>query len=316
MRKKIKFLTLFFMCITTLSLPETRATDHELGESQENSLKLFTRFSLLPSDIQDIIVILSLNNDLENIYKDGHAGNKGSVCKDWFRRIKKDRPSQHSFYQFPHSAEESCQIRIFLSGELVFTCSPTAQIVHKVSDLTNPLGGTFNISLCKNNTGEEAKDYVTVSTGYHTEYNPANVGKFEMWLVPRLIIKRELENNAKHFQAILPKHNPWGAPIENHSQYLKEHFSQAWPIKASIGFLVRNGSWRFLDAFDYLITNNLATLSKKTFRQNWEQTRSCNHAHTFSKREDTKVPDKFDADRAIIQMFTIQFPEFSSLNPS
>jgi hypothetical protein len=77
--------------------------------------------------------------------------------------------------------------RQFLKGKLVFKPNNTNEepLVLKISDLENPLFGTFDIA----KSGVSAK-FFQISTGFRTEFNPSNNGKVEIWIVPQFVLKR------------------------------------------------------------------------------------------------------------------------------
>lgn len=79
----------------------------------------------------------------------------------------------------------------FLKGKLFYKMnirSNEEPIVYRISDLENPLFGTFDIV----KSGVSAK-YFQISTGFRTAYNPSNKGKVEIWIVPQFVLKKYLK---------------------------------------------------------------------------------------------------------------------------
>lgn len=74
----------------------------------------------------------------------------------------------------------------FLRGKLVYKPNKDNDEGRKefrISDLANPLSGTFDIRGC----GDSDK-YLSISTGFRTAVNPANENKLEVWIVPRFVL--------------------------------------------------------------------------------------------------------------------------------
>jgi hypothetical protein len=77
----------------------------------------------------------------------------------------------------------------FLRGKLVYKPNKDnneGMKEFRISDLANPLSGTFDIRGC----GDSDK-YLSISTGFRTEKNPANEEKVEVWIVPQFVLQKD-----------------------------------------------------------------------------------------------------------------------------
>ena len=96
---------------------------------------------------------------------------------------------------------------MFCNGELVFRPnSPSDEgiIRLKISDLANPLEGTFDLSKCG-----DAGMHLSISTGYRKGKIAENEDKVEIWFAPREFIKQELKaKRAQQFADIFPNWKP------------------------------------------------------------------------------------------------------------
>jgi len=103
--------------------------------------------------------------------------------------------------------------------------SDAGMIELRIADLTNPLGGTFDLSRCG-----DAEKSLCISTGYRKGKIAANANKIEVWLTPRFLIEKDLRSTAKHFEPIMTQWNP---------------------AKAPIGMMFTWGNWNDLSWYDY-----------------------------------------------------------------
>ena len=68
----------------------------------------------------------------------------------------------------------------------------------RISDLANPLSGTFDISGCG-----DSDQHLSISTGFRTGQNPANQNKLEVWIVPQFVLQKD--PRAKLYNKFLQK---------------------------------------------------------------------------------------------------------------
>lgn len=89
----------------------------------------------------------------------------------------------------------------FLRGKLVYKPNQNNDVGRKefrISDLANPLSGTFDIRGCG-----DSDQYLSISTGFRTGKNPANQNKLEVWIVPQLVLQKD--PRAKPYNELLQK---------------------------------------------------------------------------------------------------------------
>lgn len=99
----------------------------------------------------------------------------------------------------------------FLRGVLIYLPqegSDLGKIEIPIAALANPLNGTFDLSRCG-----DIGEYLSIATGYRSEKKVENANKIEIWLAPRFLIDRELQETAKHFNDIMNSWKPSVAPI-------------------------------------------------------------------------------------------------------
>jgi len=138
----------------------------------------------------------------------------------------------------------------FLNGLLIYRPmkgSDVGMITLPISELRNPLEGTFDLSRC----GDTGK-YLSISTGYRKRKKPENAGKIEIWLAPRFLIEKELNTTAKHFQAIFPT---------------------KWNANAPVGMFWTWSGDAALSSMDYLTTESMNNLSRVAFNEIWKKRR-------------------------------------------
>jgi hypothetical protein len=100
-----------------------------------------------------------------------------------------------------------------------------------IAALWDPLEGTFNLSLC----GDAGK-YLNISTGYRKEYNPENKNKVEIWIAPRFLVEREIN--------------------EEDTQY--KTYLDGWPVSADIRIIWAWGSTPMEQCFNSWSSNDKA----------------------------------------------------------
>jgi len=117
----------------------------------------------------------------------------------------------------------------FLNGKLIYTPhkeSDEEMAVFNISDLWNPLGGRFNLSLCGNTA-----QYLCISTGYRKEKKAENDEKVEIWFTPWFLVEKELSSKA----------------ISHHYSI----FSLPWRENDSVSVSWTGGNWENLEWCDY-----------------------------------------------------------------
>ena len=137
----------------------------------------------------------------------------------------------------------------FLNGVLIYRPdgkSDNGRINLRISDLVNPLDGTFDLSQC-GDTG----NYLSISTGYRKVKRPENAKKVEIWFTPRFLVEKEILGTASHFKGIFPA---------------------SWASTSPVGIIWSWGGWENLsDNFDYLTTEDMDNLSKIDLYENWKK---------------------------------------------
>ncbi len=175
-----------------------------------------------------------------NYLSDGNTGSLMLVCRDW-RRIMRQKKMKQSI----ESAKHEYIYQRFLKGVLIYRPdekSDVGKIELLIRDLANPLEGTFDLSKCRDERLGDVGQYLSISTGYRKEQNPANKRKLEIWLVPRFLAEKELQGTANYF---------------------KEIFPVKWKNKAPVGIIWTWGGdqWMGLGCSDYLTNQSMDDLS-------------------------------------------------------
>ena len=163
-----------------------------------------------------------------------------SIIKD---EMKVGAPSWKAWYGVVGHEEIYQQ---FLNGVLIYRPnleSDEGMIQLKISDLLNPLEGTFDLSGC-GDTGQ----YLSISTGYRKGMKAENKDKLEIWLAPRFMVEKKLKSSASHLQPIMDNWKEDTAPI---------------------GILWSWGGWSDLSWYDYLTTQDTYVISSKNLYENW-----------------------------------------------
>lgn len=213
----------------------------------------------LPEEIRfDILKRVAIDN-----YFSGNTGSLELVCQYWKRIIDKDAIAINSTGSLrlicqdwwsiidknAIAIKESIRNAIyqrFLNGVLIYRPqkgSDVGRIDLRISELVNPLDGTFDLSQCGN-----AGQHLIISTGYRKQQEVENVGKNEIWISPRFFIEENLKTTANHFQEI---------------------FSN-WNDSVPIGIFWTHGGWNKLTWYDYLTTEKMDNLSKRNLYESWK----------------------------------------------
>jgi energy-coupling factor transporter ATP-binding protein EcfA2 len=136
----------------------------------------------------------------------------------------------------------------FLKGVLIYKPQAKGEDelrVMRISDLVDPLEGTFDLSQC----GDAGK-YLSISTGYRKEKKEENAKKVEIWIAPRFLIEKEINGSASHFQRIFGE----------------------WLESAPVGIFWTWGEWDRMDWCDHLTNEKMDNLSEINLHKNWEPT--------------------------------------------
>ena len=238
--------------------PNTVRNNDKQKIKLENTPVVFERFGDFNNDIKNHILQIVCISNLKEIDKFDKLKKIGNplkliklVCKDWKSIVDGNKPFAfaneviRSAYSL--TDDEFKIYQRFVKGKLIYRPernSDKGVIEHKISDLWNPLKGTFNLSQC----GRTAQ-HLSISTGYRQEKKAENVYKAEIWLTPRFLVDKELHGTASYFKNIFP---------------------DKWAYSAAVGIIWTWGSWEnSSDKFDYLTTENMDNLSKNNLYENW-----------------------------------------------
>ena len=245
-----------FIMSLTLAAPQ-------LSHAMENELELakFPQFTRMPKEVRDLTVRQAAYeqclDDNAPVTLKKTLGNLKLVCKEWQLLIndemKVNMPSWQAAWYGVVGHEEIYQQ--FLNGTLIYKPNPQSDegmIQLKISDLLNPLEGTFDLSGC----GDTSK-YLSISTGYRKGMKAENGNKLEIWLATRFMVKKKLNSSASHLQPIM---NAWD------------------PETAPIGILWSWGGWNDLSWYDYHIQSGDNEISSKNLYDNWTEAR-CERGH-------------------------------------
>lgn len=188
----------------------------------------------LPQEIHEPILKKAT---YDTCYEFGHADNIGLVCKAWKNFINQKRYTSPLHPNLTVDLQRKCIEEIFFNGQLVFRPNPYKTIKLNISDLANPLEGTFDLSSC-----EDMGNKLSISTGYKKEKIKKNKGKLEIWFATREFIKQELR--------------------EGRAQEFKDIFL-SWEPKAPVGIFWTWGSYDVFHHTDHLTSSDLLTLSSE-----------------------------------------------------
>jgi hypothetical protein len=230
----ILLISLCLQSCTGLNNPlivDSEPTDHIQEAIPQNP------FERCPIEIRSIILERAV---IYNYLSYDKTGNLECVCQTWRAIIEQDAMKK-SIESIKH---EKIYQR-FLKGVLIYRPqegSDNGRIDLPIAALENPLEGTFDLSQCG-----DVGNYLSISTGYRKGRRAENANKLEIWFVPRFLIEKELTTTAGHFKDI----------------YVK------WNDKAPVGIFWTWGGWDNLTYYDYLITENLDTLSNNNLYEKW-----------------------------------------------
>lgn len=221
----LKSLTIVSSLIAGLQAMESDSNNPELPNE--------ITYAVLTEFVKDNYV----NRDFENFIE--IVCPLRTVCTDWKEIIDNN---------FMHKAMVlGCELICpgFLNGKLIYTPQDGGKVIELlISDLWNPLEGTFDLSQC-GDTG----NYLSISTGYRKGKRPENADKLEIWFAPRFLIEKELTTTASHFQGIYGN----------------------WNENAPVGMFWTWGGWNNLDYYHYLTTENMENLSKIDLYENYKK---------------------------------------------
>lgn len=114
------------------------------------------------------------------------------------------------------------------------------------SALVSPFKRSLDLRDC-----DEAGDYLSISIGPRTGYNPDNAKKVEIWICPQDMIKNNVNNDVAHYAKYLPN----------------------WEVNAPIGIFWNWGGYTDLDCWpDYLTTRNFNPGSGYNLLELWRDT--------------------------------------------
>jgi hypothetical protein len=208
-------------------------------QAMDDSCPLEIKHKILTEVVKDNYVNLGSTDFIESVRP------LRVVCKQWSSIINKD---------FMHHAMVlGCELICpeFLNGKLIYRPNgeindgkiEDGKIELKISNLWNPLKGTFNLSPCG-----KTDQYLSISTGYRQGKRPENASKVEIWFAPRFLVEKELNGTASHF---------------------KDIFLGNWATTAPVGIIWTWGDSDNMNWYDYLTTENGVNLSKINLYENW-----------------------------------------------
>lgn len=154
--------------------------------------------------------------------------------------------------------QEYRQMEMFLKAKLVYRPNPnsTEGIVNlPIAKLQSQLEDTFDLSNC-----DDMSKYFSISTGYRKGVNPANRNKYEIWIVPRVLISKELQTTAQYFQAVF----------------------NIWHVNAPIGIFWTWGEWNDSTCYDYLISQTPESLPKSNLFEKFSNSHRLPHNRTYN----------------------------------
>jgi hypothetical protein len=206
---------------------KSQAKRRRIKERRENL------FECYPEEIKRNILEQAV---IDNYLINSHAAPLKLVCKGWHGIINKEFVN-HAIISLYTSLGYGEICKRFLNGKLVYRSEKgrdISTIEMRISDLVNPLEGTFDLSRC----GDAGK-CLSISTGYRKEKKAENVNKVEIWFALRFLIEKELKTTAGHFQ------------------YIYDY----WSIRAPVCIFWTWGGWNKIELYDYYIAKNFEELS-------------------------------------------------------
>lgn len=182
--------------------------------------------------------------------------------------------------------EANADEEMFSKGVLIYRPqkgSDEGRIDLKISELQNPLEGTFNLSECLWECQNKlASDCLSISTGYHKGIQEDNKDKIEIWLTPRFLVENEIEGNAKHFKDIF--------------------LNEEWPTTAPVGIIWRWHGWKN-EEYGYLTSQSMSDLGNNTLFG------KCNEASWTKENKRPGNPRFYTPHSSFLQKFTLVFPD-------
>lgn len=183
MSKKFRLMSSTFLMALTLAVPLSSHGMETDGTELPKELRGCVVKQAAYAQCVEEKIPVTLNKTL---------GNLALVCKEWCTFTKDEmevnKPSWKAWHGITSKYEDIYQQ--FLNGTLIYRPKPQSDegmITLKISDLTNPLRGKFDLSQC----GDTGK-YLNIATGYRKAQAPENSNKVEIWLTPRFLIDKEM----------------------------------------------------------------------------------------------------------------------------
>ncbi|MBY0463179.1 MAG: toll/interleukin-1 receptor domain-containing protein [Alphaproteobacteria bacterium] len=134
----------------------------------------------------------------------------------------------------------------FLGGFLIYKQGQSDEEIRlPILSLTNPIEGTFDLSLC----GDAGK-YLSIATGYRKGEKVENQNKTEVWIVPKFVVVKNQTSSAKHLAPIMSS------------------------FSSPVGLFWTYGNWdnseEQMGWFDYLTSQNFDRLSNgENIHEKW-----------------------------------------------
>jgi len=221
---------------TTLTTMPKKIEDRRAATMTDNS------FLNYPEEIMVNIFVDIVSLDC------GTIGKLPVVCKDWQLLIKRHKNNILQVAICNRFLIDKETYERFLNGRLIYNSKIRGKVELLIADLVNPLGGTFDLSQCGH-----AGDYLSISTGYRKEKKSENRFKVEIWLIPRFLMERDINEGASHLNNIFPSD---------------------WPETAPVGIIWTCGDWDNMGWYDYVTNQTMDAISAKNFYEKWRKT-SC-----------------------------------------
>lgn len=188
------------------------------------------------------------------------------VCKNWQETIdgKENTPSQvgtsyatigpiwrkciHAWYGAKGHEDV---LNNFLKGKLVYKSPTDTTIEWKISDLKNPFAGMFKLS-----EWEDKNKVLAIKTGIHEKNIDPKNNIIELWLAPRFMVEKFIKSSTKHFLEPMMTWTFPGMDLWNKDT-------------APMGIFYNLREWDHQKRNDYLIHENLASISSRNLYENW-----------------------------------------------
>ena len=207
------------------------------GVYSEERIDSYNKMHLLVSDnIFDILKYAAVDA-LEN----GKIGKFSLVCKKWQSIFQEKKIDIFTFAISKKFSVDENTCKKFLNGRLIYennSSNVNCKIEFPICDFVNPLEGTFDLSKCAD-TGK----YLSISTGYRKRKKQENTNKVEIWLTPRFLVEKQINDSAKNLSSIFPVH---------------------WPDSGKLGVIWTWGEWDDVNWCDFFTTQDFEDISKDT----------------------------------------------------